>query len=227
MNITLLNISWQLTTIIIAIILAATIIIVAYMLLKLNRESQFNAYFERLNETNTQKGTLLYKFENEARRKTPIKCTIFIARSTRLSEEHNVIKASIADLNIDQNFYNRGVYIEARNLSLGHEQSEYNKIIVAPDTRFFILILDSKIEGTIVTEQEFDLALLAKDRLDIIIFDKKYEKPNDNEIVSRIKEKYQKAYNGDRYLIKYSGIEHLGSECYKLLSKKICKLYNV
>lgn len=89
------------------------------------------------------------------------------------------------------------------------------------------MILDSNIDGTIVTEQEFDLALLAKDRLDIIIFDRKYDKPNDNEIVARIKEKYQKAYNGDRYLIKYSRIEHLGSECYKILSRKICKLYNV
>ncbi len=227
MNIIMLNISWQHTAIIIAIILAVTIIIVAYMLLKLNREPRSNVYFDRLYEANSQKGTLLYKFENEARRKTPIKCTVFIAGSTRLSEEHNVIKASIADLNIDQNFYNRGVHVEARNLSLGHEQSEYNKIIVAPDTRFFILILDSKIDGTIVTEQEFDLALLVKDRLDIIIFDRKYDKPNDNEIVARIKEKHQKAYNGDRYLIKYSGIEHLGSECYKILSRKICKLYNV
>ena len=221
------NISWQHTAIIIAIILAVTIIIVAYMLLKVDRAARFSTYFDRLNEATMQKGSLLYKIENEARRKTPLKCTIFIAGSTSLSNEHNMIKATIADLNIDHNFYDRGVHVEAKNLSSSHVQSDYNKIIVDPNTRFFLLILDSKIEGTEKTEAEFDLALLAKDKLDIIIFDREYDKPIDNVIVTRIKEKYQKAYNGDRYLIKYSGIQHLGSECYKILSRKICKLYNL
>lgn len=227
MNIIIYNISWQFTAIIITAILAVTIILITYMLQKANGVTQFNNYFDKIDKMDAQKDTLTYKITEEALRNTPIKCTIFIAGSTRLPEEHNIIKAQVADIMIDRKLYNKGIYIEAINLSLGHEQSEYNKIIVAPDTKFFILILDSKIEGTTVTEQEFDLALLAKDRLDIIIFDREHDKPNDNDVVNRIKDKYQKAYNSDRYLIRYESTAHLGSECYKILSRKICKLYNL
>ncbi len=65
---------------------------------------------------------------------TPTKCTIFIAGSNKLCDEHNIIKSVIYGLSQECDYPGKGLMVETKNFSLGHEQSEYDKIITDPNT---------------------------------------------------------------------------------------------
>lgn len=219
MNIVTLNISWQLTAIIISLMFSVTIVIVVNIIM---RGSNNKTNYEKLSGIDKNKGTLTNELKNDALRNNPTKYKVFIAGSCKLMDEHNIIKSTITDIVVEWNCPNYGLVFEPINYTYSYKQSEYDMIITHHDTRLFLLILDGKIDSTYEeTEKEFEKALQKKDNLDIIIFERKYEESIENAVIKKILKNYKEAYNGDRYIIQYKDKEDLRSKCYEILLKEI------